>query len=758
MNHASRERLAFSLLVFVSFSPSLEAANLLWDGTGTSWNNAASWSLFSNATTPNPAAKPGASDTAIFNIETVNTAQTVNLNAAQAAQGLFFSSTGPVTIQTGTGTNTLSLGSGGVTVSAGAGVTSLTSAVSLSASQTWTNDAANPLTVSGSVAQGNNALTIAGSRDTTISGTLSGSGVLAKSGAGRLTLAGLNTFTGVLAISSGEVSLDEPAALSLAAAVAFTAGSTGVLSLAGRSANVDGLMTDAFVGTPVVQNGHNTRGSTLYINAADDMTFGGELRDGGSQPLGLSKSGAGTLTLSGSLAYTGRTSVEGGAVILAGPDNPLGPFVGVSLDVFGPASFELNGRSVAATQVYLAGDGPSGGFKQSAPGNSTLTVPFSTVNENAFNLNYANGGGIHVTHSGGRLTLDARLYGPGTLYKFGAGTLLLARASDSGFSGNAVVEEGTLAIGHDLALGGATVSLLGGALRADGGTRVVANAVTIGSLGATFTGGDDLTLTGVVGGTGHLTKLGSGKLTLNDANIHSGGATVEEGVLEVNGPLQGNIVVRDGGSLQGTGAIGGGITVDSGGELTPGSGPVTGTLSVGSLSLGVGATTHFELAGPTLGSSYDHLEVAGDFAFGGLLSVSLAPGFTPSLGQLFDLMNWGTRIGLFTDVSLPALAGGLEWDTSLLYSAGALSVVSAGLPGDYDNNGKADAADYTIWRDGSPLLNETASIGVVDAADYAAWSANYGATATASLIAVPEPTAALLAIAGLAGVASGRRP
>ncbi|MBA3484785.1 MAG: hypothetical protein H0T51_23540 [Pirellulales bacterium] len=28
------------------------AANILWDGTGTSWNAAASWSLFSNATTP----------------------------------------------------------------------------------------------------------------------------------------------------------------------------------------------------------------------------------------------------------------------------------------------------------------------------------------------------------------------------------------------------------------------------------------------------------------------------------------------------------------------------------------------------------------------------------------------------------------------------------------------------------------------------------------------------------------------------------
>jgi 16S rRNA (adenine1518-N6/adenine1519-N6)-dimethyltransferase len=38
-------------------------------------------------------AKPGASDTAVFNITTVNTAQTVNLDAAQSALGLLFNST-----------------------------------------------------------------------------------------------------------------------------------------------------------------------------------------------------------------------------------------------------------------------------------------------------------------------------------------------------------------------------------------------------------------------------------------------------------------------------------------------------------------------------------------------------------------------------------------------------------------------------------------------------------------------------------------
>ena len=57
------------------------AANIFWDGTGTSWNAASFWSTAGNATTPDPAAKPGAGDIANFNISTVNSAQTVNLDA-----------------------------------------------------------------------------------------------------------------------------------------------------------------------------------------------------------------------------------------------------------------------------------------------------------------------------------------------------------------------------------------------------------------------------------------------------------------------------------------------------------------------------------------------------------------------------------------------------------------------------------------------------------------------------------------------------
>ncbi|TWT98122.1 hypothetical protein Pla108_22790 [Botrimarina colliarenosi] len=66
------------------------------------------------------------------------------------------------------------------------------------------------------------------------------------------------------------------------------------------------------------------------------------------------------------------------------------------------------------------------------------------------------------------------------------------------------------------------------------------------------------------------------------------------------------------------------------------------------------------------------------------------------------------------------------------------------LPGDYNNDGAVDAADYTVWRDGLPLPTETASAGVTDEADYVVWQSNYSGAGQGRAVSVPEPAAALL--------------
>jgi hypothetical protein len=69
----------------------------------------------------------------------------------------------------------------------------------------------------------------------------------------------------------------------------------------------------------------------------------------------------------------------------------------------------------------------------------------------------------------------------------------------------------------------------------------------------------------------------------------------------------------------------------------------------------------------------------------------------------------------------------------------------AGNPGDYNDDGTVDAADYVVWRNGGPLLNETKTIGSVTSEDYVEWRANFGdvggaGSGSGQLIgSVPEP-------------------
>ncbi len=103
----------------------------------------------------------------------------------------------------------------------------------------------------------------------------------------------------------------------------------------------------------------------------------------------------------------------------------------------------------------------------------------------------------------------------------------------------------------------------------------------------------------------------------------------------------------------------------------------------------------------------------------------------------------------------------VEWPTSGIVqmiedvSPNALLTVyepTSSLQGDYNNDGKVDAADYTIWRDNLGDTDEVAinnsgnGINGVDAGDYALWRDNFGLTAGvggpafSALKAIPEPT------------------
>jgi fibronectin-binding autotransporter adhesin len=143
-------------------------------------------------------------------------------------------------------------------------------------------------------------------------------------------------------------------------------------------------------------------------------------------------------------------------------------------------------------------------------------------------------------------------------------------------------------------------------------------------------------------------------------------------------------------------------------------------------------------------------------------------------GAIFDLSFVGSdTIGaLFLDGASQglgtygSLASAATFKSSYFTGTGILNVtelVLTAIPGDYNNDGIVNAADYTVYRDnvgqpGGTLVNDPAG-GVVGAAQYTQWATNYGATEPpASLsVSVPEPTALLLAGIAAAGLLSLRK-
>jgi hypothetical protein len=136
---------------------------------------------------------------------------------------------------------------------------------------------------------------------------------------------------------------------------------------------------------------------------------------------------------------------------------------------------------------------------------------------------------------------------------------------------------------------------------------------------------------------------------------------------------------------------------------------------------------------------------------------------TLAAGGTIDLGNAFTPGGTQDIVFRYHTAGGAFIDATVEY------ITTAGTPGDYNNNGRVDAADYVVWRKrvgpGS-LPNEGGiSPGVVDVNDYNFWRSRFGSTSGsgASLAdgaAVPEPGAYLIAVClavGLAGFGARRK-
>jgi len=192
---------------------------------------------------------------------------------------------------------------------------------------------------------------------------------------------------------------------------------------------------------------------------------------------------------------------------------------------------------------------------------------------------------------------------------------------------------GTLSISQDGSLGDAA-----GGLTFDTGTLqntgafTSARAATLNAGGGTFDTVADLTWNGLIGGSGSLTKTGTGTLILTANNGYTGATNVNAGTLRVNGDQStatGLTTIASGATLGGSGTIGGAVIIADGGRLAPGNSP--GTLTMGPLTLNAGSVLDFELGEANVvgGTFNDLINVNGDLVLDGVLNV------TPSAGRTF---------------------------------------------------------------------------------------------------------------------------
>ena len=156
----------------------------------------------------------------------------------------------------------------------------------------------------------------------------------------------------------------------------------------------------------------------------------------------------------------------------------------------------------------------------------------------------------------------------------------------------------------------------------------------------TFDGDGNFVLLGDISNSlffrGSLRKSGTGRLTVLQPTGHDAPTIVNGGILAVESRMTNSVVtVNNGGTLRGTGRIGG-LNANSGGIVQPGNNNPGVLESFGDVALDAGSTFRVRLNGTSAGVDHDQLEVNGTVTLGGTLEVVL--GYTPAVGDRFTII------------------------------------------------------------------------------------------------------------------------
>lgn len=194
---------------------------------------------------------------------------------------------------------------------------------------------------------------------------------------------------------------------------------------------------------------------------------------------------------------------------------------------------------------------------------------------------------------------------------------------------------------------------------------------------------------------GHL-DVGAEAVTLIDNNgaVLGGPTTIAGG--EISCPA--GIGIQNGGAVQGEGTLSGAVTCS--GILEPDSSDGTpGILTIdGNLFANPSSNMRFELNGP--GNSH-RINVDGTMTLNGTVTLTLAPGYLPTIGEQIILINAVSgRTGTFSSTVHTPLCH--QYRIVVVYSStAAIALIRPGLEvtsvGDVDRDGDQDLDDLERW-------------------------------------------------------------
>ena len=444
----------------------------------------------------------------------------------------------------------------------------------------------------------------------TLSGVIGGTAGLTKTGAGTLTLTGTNSYGGGTIIQAGTLNIGTTSTMG-----SITGAITNAGSLTFVNANTSGI-------TAITNTAPGAQTSFTNGSSAGTMTIA---NNNGSTTLFQDNSTAANATIVsgsgldpgffGGVGFAGN-STAGNATII---NNKGGAGIFFDNSTAGNATIVSNGGpggfgglSTLDAAVDFEGSSTAGNATITANGNSLIVFGGSASGGNArfitnagasFDLSFLTSAGTTAgsIEGAGRYNLGSKQLTVGSnnlsttvsgviadgglnggtgasLVKVGGGTLTLT--GNNLYTGGTTISGGLINFSTAGNFGTGQVTLNGGGLQWATGTStdISPRLAPLGAGGGIFdTNGNNVTLAGGLGGTGGLTKQGSGMLSLNGANTYTGPTTITGGTLAVNGSLASTVTIGSGGTIGGTGTIGGGL-VSNGGTLAPGNS--IGTLTV----------------------------------------------------------------------------------------------------------------------------------------------------------------------------------